>query len=81
MAVSVGSLSVPHTGPLKEALGPGFAFTEHIPLRGHECHIHVSPAHNLEVGSRVQAVIMGLELGARGCQDIEHPACFSVHLL
>ena len=31
----------PHMGSLKEALDPGFAFTEHISLRGLECCIYV----------------------------------------
>lgn len=39
----------PYSGCLEEALDLVFAFTEHIPLRGHECHMLA--AHNLEVGS------------------------------
>ena len=47
-------------GPLKEALDLGFAFMEHVLLRGHECCMHVLTAGNLEVGCRV----IGCDCGA-----------------
>lgn len=55
------------TGPLGEA------FTKHEPPWGHERHLRVLIAHNLQMGFGCRVGSRAwkrLELGVRGCQDI-----------
>lgn len=59
---------VSHRGPLGEAFDLVFAFTKHVPPWGHEHHLHVLIAHNLQMGFGVQGGIPGLEKAGAGSQ-------------
>lgn len=59
---------VSHRGPLGEAFDLVFAFAKHVPPWGHERHLHVLIAHNLQMGFGVQGGIPGLEKAGAGSQ-------------